>query len=518
MNRTQINTGLLALSLTLFTSGCQTDKKTETTTSTTSTTAGTTTKVGTSELKPPSSNAEKLQTELDDIPQLKPVSSMNLLKMPGSTVICTVDGSPITVSTFKREFQQAIISLQSMLSLQPQRMGELLHQAKEVGLTLSDDEKKRMLDSAHSPTALEGKTLAAFLKERKMTEAQFNEQVLNLGLAFKCGTKIIESQLLSEMVNRELVLKEAYKAGLKQKAVNDFVQIKASRKYKQYVEQSRETPEQIQNEIISSQMVKQMLERIAKDAPVTDEQIAQAYEKNKEQFKHGDRIRLSHIVLAAPSVDAGPVKSVKTQIQEQEPGLSGAALDKEVKRVKDEKLATAKDLLNKAKHGADFKTLADTYSDDIPSRMAKNGGDLGFKDMSTPMNPDILKIMAAVNNLPAGTVAPEIVETNFGYHVVKVTEREKGGYRPLSEVKNELKEAISQVNREQAKNNWLLQHRKLADIKLSDEVIKAAQVPDAAATTSSSKAPSEAATPLAAEKNSPANLSGQAKGNGTVNQ
>ncbi len=488
MNRNHIYTSLLALSLTLSVSGCQGDKKTETSTT------GTTTKVVTADLKPPTSNADNLKSELDDLPQLKPVSSMNLLKMPGSTVICTVEGAPITVSTFKKEFQNAVISLQSMLSLQPERMGELLAQANQAGLTLTDEEKKRMLESSHSPQALEGKTLAAFLKERKMTEAQFNEQVLNLGLAFKCGTKLIESQLLSEMVNRELVLKEAYKAGFKQKAVNNFVTIKNTKKYKQFVDSSRETPDQIQNEIIASQMIKFMMDRIAKDAPVSDELVAQEYEKNKEKFKHGDRVRLAHIVLAAPAIDAGPLKSVKTQIKEQDPSLTGAALDAEVKRVKDVKLASAKELLKKAKSGADFKTLADTYSDDLPARQAKNGGDLGFKDMSSPMAPDILKIMAVVNKLPAGTVAPEVVETNFGYHIVKVTERQKGGYQPLSEVKVQLKEILSALNKDQAQQKWLREHRKTGDIKLSDEVIKEAN-----------------AQPVAG-------VTGQAKGNGTVNQ
>jgi len=497
VNRNHIYTALMALSLTLSVSGCESTKKTETSTT------GTTTKVVTADLKPSTSNADNLKSELDDLPQLKPVSSMNLLKMPGDTVICTVEGAPITVSTFKKEFQNAVISLQSMLSLQPERMSELLAQANQAGLTLTEEEKKRMLESAHSPQALEGKTLPVFLKERKMTEAQFNEQVLNLGLAFKCGTKLIESQLLSEMVNRELVLKEAYKAGFKQKAVNSFVAIKNSKKYKQFVDSSRETPDQIQNEIISSQMIKLMLERIAKDAPVSDELVAQEYEKNKEKMKHGDRIRLSHIVLAAPAVDAGPLKSVRTQIQEQDPTLKGAALDSEVKRVKDDKLASAKELLKKARSGADFKTLADTYSDDLPARQAKNGGDLGFKDTSEPMAPDILKILAAVNKLPAGTVAPEVVETNFGYHIVKVTERQKGGYRPLSEVKGELKQILSALNKDQAQQKWMREHRKSADIKLSDEVIKQAQAP---ATTTTTSAPATKG------------VTGQAKGNGTVNQ
>lgn len=507
MNRIQTAlTGLIALSMTAsLLSGCQTEKKDEKSVSGDIKSGGV---AGTNSTTTAKEDAAKLRSELDDLPQLAPIQSVNLVRMPNNLVICTVDGSPVTVNTFKREFQAAIVSLQSMLSLQPEKMDELLAQAKQNGMSLTPDEKERMLKSAHSPQALEGKTLAAFLKEKKMTEAQFNDQVLNLGLAFKCGTKLIESQLLSEMINREIVLKEATKAGLKQKAVNDFVSIKNSAKYKQFVEQSSSTPEQVRDEIIQSQMIKLMMEKLAKGGTVSDQEVAKQYEENKDKFKHGERVRISHIVVAAPMVDYGPLQSMKTQIQAQRPELKGEALEAETKVVKQVQFEKAKGYLKQALSGADFKTLADNYSEDEVAKKAKSGGDVGFMDMDANLNPDQLKILAAVSKLKAGQVAPEVIETNYGYHVVKVTERQPGGYRPLSEVKSLLQDALTQRNQAETVKKWMIERRKTADIKLTDEFVKAAATAPKGSVIAGES--SEVA------KN--ADASAKAKGNGTVNQ
>ncbi|CAN5183406.1 hypothetical protein BH11CYA1_BH11CYA1_30200 [soil metagenome] len=485
---------LLALTASLAITSCQSEKKAETSSEKPTVTGATV-------VNPAASNAQSDKAQpavLSDLPQLQPLAGVNLVKLPDSLVICTVNGNPVTASRFKREYQAAVLSLQSMLSMQPERMGQLVIQAKQMGLTLTPEEKKKMIETSHSAQALEGKTLATFLKERNMTEAQFNEQVLNLGLAFKCGTKVIESQLLSELINREIVLKEAHKAGFYQKAANSYMQIKQSPKFRKYVDSARETPDEIREEIISSQMIKMMLESVAKAAPVASEKVVQAeFEANKAHLQHGERVRLSHIVVAAPTVDAGPLKSVRTQLQEQKPELKGADLDNEVKVIMQAQANKAKGYLDQALKGADFKTLADNYTEDEPAKMAKNGGDLGYMDLSTNNGPDQLKIMAAVGKVKAGQVVPEVVETNFGYHIIKVTERQTPGAIPLAEVKKPLEEMISAKNKEKAEIDWMTNHRKSADIKLTDEFNKAAASGLYAVTASAASENKAAVAPVA---------------------
>lgn len=409
---------------------------------------------------------------LDDIPQLKPLQKVNIAKLPPSTVLCTVSGIPITVSAFKREFSSAVGTLQQLLSAQPDKVAELCSQAPAMQISLTEDEKKRILATAHSPKALEGKSFDDFLKARKMTAKDFESQVINLGLAFKVGAKIIESKLLSEMINRDLILAEAAKQGYHQKALNSWVKAKSTPEYKQLLATSPASPAEIKDEIIEAEEMKMVLQRIIKNVNVSDDQLKQAYETHKSRFTHGELLRLSHIVVAMPEVDYGPLESVRTQLKKQFPNASDAELKTEEQNFRDGQLKKAQDLLNKAKNGDDFKTLADHYTDDIPARDAKNGGDLGFIDTAANIGPDQLKILSAAKDLKVGEVAPQLVQTNFGYHIVKLTNKQAPGPRSFDEVREPLKQYLTDIEMTKARDKWISQMRRSAQIVLSPECQK----------------------------------------------
>ena len=426
-------------------------------------------------------NAAKGPPELADLPQLAALGDISLSKLKDSLVICTVNGTPLTVEIFKKEFRQAILSLQAILTTQPQKVNELLGNARALGVQLTDDEHKKLLETARRKEALEGKSFAQFLKDKKLTEKQFNEQVLMLGLAFKTGTKLIESQLLSEMINRELLLQEARKQGFYRLAMNHYIEVKHSKQYAQAVRNSNETEEQIKEEIINQELMQLMMAKIDKDAPVSDAELKEQYEKSKEGFKHGDRVRLSHIVIAAPSFDNPPLESVRTQIKRQKPNITPDELDKEEKLLQAIQFNKAQAILKKALSGQDFRVLADRESDDVQARAAKTGGDIGWLDLSLKVKgsdggeSDKDKLCDAVKNLKPGQVAPELVHTAFGWHIVKLVDKQPEGVLPFEEVKTVLKQVIEPQNKQLAEINWVKDKRKKADIKLSDEFLKAAE-------------------------------------------
>jgi peptidyl-prolyl cis-trans isomerase D len=76
--------------------------------------------------------------------------------------------------------------------------------------------------------------------------------------------------------------------------------------------------------------------------------------------------------------------------------------------------AQAQDILNKIKAGADFAAMAKQYGSDGTK---DKGGDLGYFDR-TSMVPEFSK---AAFGAPGLGLLPTLVETNFGYHIVKVT-------------------------------------------------------------------------------------------------
>ncbi|TVT41244.1 peptidylprolyl isomerase [Hymenobacter setariae] len=86
----------------------------------------------------------------------------------------------------------------------------------------------------------------------------------------------------------------------------------------------------------------------------------------------------------------------------------------ETPEAKAEAKAKAQDILNKIKAGADFATMARQFGSDGTK---EQGGDLGWFDESR-MVPAFSKAVFATNSVG---LLPNLVETNFGYHIVKVT-------------------------------------------------------------------------------------------------
>lgn len=77
----------------------------------------------------------------------------------------------------------------------------------------------------------------------------------------------------------------------------------------------------------------------------------------------------------------------------------------------------AKELLDKVKKGDKFEDLAKEFSEDQNTK--DNGGDLGWFEKGT-LVPDFEKAAFA---LKPGEVAPDVVKTEFGFHIIKVEER-----------------------------------------------------------------------------------------------
>ncbi len=108
----------------------------------------------------------------------------------------------------------------------------------------------------------------------------------------------------------------------------------------------------------------------------------------------------------------------------------------------------AEEVRKLATGGKDFAALADQYSDDRES--AAKGGSLGTFD-DNELNPTIA---GAVGSLAPGGLS-EIVETEQGYHIFKVTKREGGGEYELAEIRDRLKNRIIEERAEARTQDWL---------------------------------------------------------------
>ena len=143
---------------------------------------------------------------------------------------------------------------------------------------------------------------------------------------------------------------------------------------------------------------------------VKDEEVAEYYALHKDdKFTEPEQVRARHI-LVKTAADAGA-------------DAKAAARKK------------AEEILAKVKAGADFAALAKERSEDAGS--AANGGDLGLFTRGR-MTPAFEEAAFALQ----GGGLSDVVETPFGFHVIKVEEHRPGGAKPLETVHDEIADTL----------------------------------------------------------------------------
>ncbi len=403
-----------------------------------------------------------LMRRLDKGPKLSELIKRD--KITEQTIICTVGDDAINVSDFKNAYDRRTGMIREAVKSLPS-IAPLLEKAKKEGITLTEEEKKEFLDSARKNL---GKDFEANLKEHKITEAQFDKDLLDMGLALKVGSQDAEKGLVQELVNRAILIDAARKAGLGKKAYNRYFEFKQTPKYKSIETLSEFTPLQLKEALVEGFLVEEMVEKINRQATVSDDDVRKYYDENKDQFKHPGRVRWSQIVIAAPAEDSGALQSIRTQIKAQMPALSDEELDKEVKKAEDGQKAKADTLLQKALAKADFAVLANENTDDLPVRSAKVGGDMGFTSPEEMKGSPLLAPLAtALETIKVGEVYPKLIKSSFGFHIVKLTEQQPSGVLPYGEVKARLKDILKENNSKAVIARWLIEQRKKVPIKLT---------------------------------------------------
>jgi peptidyl-prolyl cis-trans isomerase D len=145
--------------------------------------------------------------------------------------------------------------------------------------------------------------------------------------------------------------------------------------------------------------------------------VERAYNEGIDQYTTPEQVRASHILLKTEGKDDAAVK------------------------------AKADDVLKQAKAGADFTELAKKYSDDEAN--AKNGGDLDFFGKGR-MVPEFDRVVFAME---PGQIS-DLVKTEYGYHIIKLTDKKAGATRKLDEVRQQLADQLA-FDRAQAQSATL---------------------------------------------------------------
>ena len=162
---------------------------------------------------------------------------------------------------------------------------------------------------------------------------------------------------------------------------------------------------------------------VAPRAVVTPQELEEFYKSKPEQFKEQESVRASHILIGVAK-DAPPAAKQAARTE-------------------------AEGVLKRAKAGEDFAALAKQYSKDPGS--AAVGGDLNF----FPKGQMVPAFDAAAFALKPGEIS-DLVETEFGFHIIKLTEKRAGRTVPLAEVKDRLEGFLKQRKQQELVQQYLL--------------------------------------------------------------
>ena len=178
----------------------------------------------------------------------------------------------------------------------------------------------------------------------------------------------------------------------------------------------------IRNDIAITKM---MEAELAAAPAVTDADVNDFYTKNPDEFQG---VRASHILIRPDGFDDESKKKAR---------------------------ATAEDLAKQARGGADFAELARKHSAD---GSAQQGGDLGFftKGAMVPA------FSAAAFALEPGQVS-DVVETQFGFHVIKLAERKD---IPLAEAAPKIRDFLAAKQRDERQQAFVAQVKSKSKIEV----------------------------------------------------
>ena len=139
----------------------------------------------------------------------------------------------------------------------------------------------------------------------------------------------------------------------------------------------------------------------AEEHEISDTEIELYYSQNQYRFEQPERVKVRHILFM----------TVDKSEEETEAARRDAA-----------------EVLTQLRDGADFAELAKEHSEDPGN--AANGGDLGWVSRGM-MDPAFEEASFA---LQVGELAPEPVKSEFGFHLIRLDERQSGSVKPLDEV------------------------------------------------------------------------------------
>mgnify|MGYP006279228203 FL=1 len=246
------------------------------------------------------------------------------------------------------------------------------------------------------------------------------------------------SEILDQLIAEEILYQTGVDRGYEpteQSIDTQFEQMRGrfetEEEWQQALDAQGTTEEQLREQLVRNTVLEQVITDVTADVePATDEEVQVVYDENPQFFETGSQVEARHILLS-------------TQGLEDEDAV--AAKRAEAEAVRDELLA-----------GADFATLAEERSEGPSAAQGGSLGTFGRGQMVAPFE-------EAAFALAEGEVSG-IVQTQFGFHIIQVTDIIEGGFTPIEQVSANIRQFLGQQRQADALAAFVDEAREEADV------------------------------------------------------
>ncbi len=290
---------------------------------------------------------------------------------------------------------------------------EIEYEAKRLGIAVSDQERAERIRQL-VPTAFNGSTFVGMDRYSAEVQARYQmtvpvfEELIRQGLLEEKFRKLVTdgisvgpAELQDEFRYKNEKVKLDYTLikpeDLEGKISPDEAEIRAA------YEKNKSKYQVPERRVVRYALVD--VNQIRQNLQVSDDMLKLQYQANIQQYQVPNRVHVEHILF-----------------------MSVGKTDAEVEEVKKK----AEDVLKQVKKGGKFEDLAKKYSEDPGSK--DKGGDLSWITQGQTV-PEFEK---TAFSLGPGQVS-ELVKTQYGFHIIKVLEKETAHTKPFEEVKDSLR-------------------------------------------------------------------------------
>lgn len=249
----------------------------------------------------------------------------------------------------------------------------------------------------------------------------------------------IKNKALDELITEELVYQESKRMGIAIPENEIDKRLKEIKKaypsedaFNKALSANSLDPNSYKKLIERELSIKKVRERLfGKPIKLSDKEVKEYFDKNREKFREPEKIRLRQILIKVQAYASN---------EQWEKGRE-----------------KAESILAELKAGKDFSKMAKELSDD-PSK--EKGGDMGFihKGRLETYIEDV------AFSMKVGEIS-DVIQTIYGFHIIKLEEKKEAHYNPYSKVKEKLKKDLEEVTTEDKKKDWIKGLKEKAEIK-----------------------------------------------------